>query len=55
MLSVFCNGVTVDQDVGDKPGAKDVEEVKEDIVDEVLEGCWGIAESEKHDFVLVVA
>ena len=55
MLLVFSFILTIDQDVIDVDNDTDVEERLEDVLNQGLEGGWGVGKSKGHDLVLVVA
>ena len=46
---------TVDQDVINVDNDADIKEGLQDVLDQSLECCWSIGESEGHDFVLEMA
>lgn len=52
---MFVEGGAVGQDVIYQLCAEDVEEIKQCVVDEMLEGGGLVTATERHDFILVVA
>jgi translation initiation factor IF-2 len=45
MFLVFFKSVRVNEDIIEVCSAKSVEIGSENIIDEILEGCWGIGET----------
>lgn len=55
MLHVLFTSIQKDEDVVEVDGAEPIEEGAEGVVHEVLEGCGGVCETERHDRVFEVA
>lgn len=54
MYAVFFEGVRIHEAVVDVGSAEVIEVIAQYVVDEVLEGNWGIGEAESHYCVLVM-
>ena len=54
MMDMLLVISTVDQDIIDVYNHTNVQQRFQDVLDQRLEGSWGIRESEGHDFVLIM-
>jgi hypothetical protein len=52
MFLVFFKSVGVNEGIIEVCSAKSVEIGSENVVDEILEGCWGIGETKWHNYGL---
>ena len=49
MYFVLCDVVGVDENVVKVSGAEDIQKMAKYVIDELLEGSWGVCESKEHD------